>query len=238
LIGNDVWIGDGVTILGGVRIGDGAVIAAESVITKDVPPYAIVGGNPAKIIKYCFDMDTIEKFIRIAWWDWTEEELMLRKADMRGEVEDFVNKYDKPLKLYPRKSGWVPRINTEVPLIVYFMDFDDEFPVYIGVVSEFLDKYRAMDAELLLCFEKEDINSVNRMEDIVNYLQNLTDVQALVNVFGMTDDETEKIISEADMFVTNRDYRTLSRVAFADRYGVKVISGVDIPIFSELKNFI
>jgi len=69
VVGNDVWIGDGATILSGVSIGDGAVIAAKSVVTKDVPPYAIVGGNPAKLIRYRFDNSTITQLQDLAWWD-------------------------------------------------------------------------------------------------------------------------------------------------------------------------
>ena len=68
-IGNDVWFGAGAIVLRGVNIADGAVIAAGSVVTKDVPPYAIVGGNPAKIIKYRFDDVIIEKLLKLRWWD-------------------------------------------------------------------------------------------------------------------------------------------------------------------------
>lgn len=69
-IGNDVWTGMDVTILPGVTIGDGAVIGAASVVTKDVPPYAIVGGNPAKVLKYRFTEKQISKLLEIKWWDW------------------------------------------------------------------------------------------------------------------------------------------------------------------------
>jgi len=68
-IGNDVWIGTHSTIMSGVTIGDGAVIANNSVVTKDVPPYTIVGGNPAKIIKQRFDQDVVDKLLEYKWWD-------------------------------------------------------------------------------------------------------------------------------------------------------------------------
>ena len=70
VIGNDVWIGYEVTIMPGVKIGDGAIIAAESIVTKDVPPYTIVGGNPARIIHQRFDDETVEILLEIAWWNW------------------------------------------------------------------------------------------------------------------------------------------------------------------------
>ena len=70
VIGNDVWIGYGVTVMNGVNIGDGAVIAAGSVVTKDVEPYSIVGGNPAKLIRPRFDDKVVEKLIKLRWWDY------------------------------------------------------------------------------------------------------------------------------------------------------------------------
>ncbi|QLH37602.1 MAG: CatB-related O-acetyltransferase [Parachlamydiaceae bacterium] len=75
-IGNDVWIGYEALILSGVTIGSGAVVAAKAVVTKNVPPYAIVGGNPAKIIRYRFDHETILKLLSIRWWDWPRDEIL------------------------------------------------------------------------------------------------------------------------------------------------------------------
>jgi len=84
VIGNDVWIGYGVTILSGVTIGDGAIVAANSCVVKDVPPYSIVGGVPAKVIKYRFDDETIGKLLKIRWWDWDEQKI-------RDSVKDMPN---------------------------------------------------------------------------------------------------------------------------------------------------
>ncbi|PHS40630.1 MAG: type B chloramphenicol O-acetyltransferase [Sulfurovum sp.] len=72
LVGDDVWIGSEAMIMPGVTIGTGAVIAARTVVVKDIPPYAVVGGNPAKIFKYRFNENEIEKLHSIQWWNWTE----------------------------------------------------------------------------------------------------------------------------------------------------------------------
>lgn len=69
-IGNDVWVGSGVTVNRKVRVGNGAILASGCVVTSDVPAYAIMGGVPARIIKFRFDEKTIERMLKIAWWDW------------------------------------------------------------------------------------------------------------------------------------------------------------------------
>jgi acetyltransferase-like isoleucine patch superfamily enzyme len=86
-IGNDVWIGYGAMILGGVTIGDGACIGAGAVVTKDVPPFAIVGGCPAKIIKYRFSSSIIERILSERWWDRPDEELKSSIPDFQKAIE-------------------------------------------------------------------------------------------------------------------------------------------------------
>jgi len=73
VVGNDVWIGGDVTIMPGVRIGDGAIISTGSVVTKDVPDYGIVGGNPATLIRRRSDDDDVRTLLEVAWWDWPLE---------------------------------------------------------------------------------------------------------------------------------------------------------------------
>jgi virginiamycin A acetyltransferase len=75
IIGNDVWIGYEAVVMPGVKVGDGAIIAAKSVVVKDVPPYTIVGGNPAILIRQRFDDETIHALLQIAWWNWDIEKI-------------------------------------------------------------------------------------------------------------------------------------------------------------------
>jgi acetyltransferase-like isoleucine patch superfamily enzyme len=93
IVENDVWIGAKSTIMSGVKIENGAVIAACSVVTKDVPPYAIVGGNPAKIIRYRFTPEQIENLLKIKWWEWDQTKL---KEDgfllWSNDVTNFIEK--------------------------------------------------------------------------------------------------------------------------------------------------
>ena len=87
-IGNDVWIGSNAIIPGGIDIGTGAIVAAGSVVMKDVPPYAVVGGNPAKVIRYRFSEEQIKALLESEWWDWPIEKIR-QHADDFSDVENF-----------------------------------------------------------------------------------------------------------------------------------------------------
>ena len=84
VVGNDVWIGYEAVVMAGVTIGDGAIVASRAVVTCDVPPYAIVGGVPAKVIKYRFDPATVESLLAIKWWEWPAETIRRALPLIRG----------------------------------------------------------------------------------------------------------------------------------------------------------
>lgn len=88
IVGNDVWIGYGATIMPGVKIGDGAIIASDSTVTKDVPPYTVVGGNPAKEISKRFSDEKIQKLQSIQWWNWPIEKITKNVQALTGEDID------------------------------------------------------------------------------------------------------------------------------------------------------
>lgn len=88
VVGNDVWIGHEAMIMPGIRIGDGAIIATRAVIASDVPPFAVVAGNPARIVKMRFDEITIERLLAIAWWHWPAETITAHLDLIRGSDLD------------------------------------------------------------------------------------------------------------------------------------------------------
>lgn len=89
-VGNDVWLGYRAAILPGVTIGDGAIIGAYSVVSKDVPPYSIVGGNPAQLLRPRFPEATVQRLLALRWWDWPMEEITRYAPLLTGEVEAFL----------------------------------------------------------------------------------------------------------------------------------------------------
>ncbi|MDH4559626.1 Vat family streptogramin A O-acetyltransferase [Pseudomonas sp. BN411] len=84
VIGNDVWIGYDALIMPGVRIGDGAIISSRSVVTRDVPPYTIVGGNPAEPLKQRFPDEQVQRLLAVAWWNWSVEKISRHMAAIMG----------------------------------------------------------------------------------------------------------------------------------------------------------
>lgn len=113
VIGNDVWIGINAVIMRGVTIGDGAVIGANAVVSRDVPPYAVVGGNPARHIRDRVPPEQAAALQRIRWWDWSPEDLQARVPDF-FDVQHFIEKYDpggksthdpEPNVVSPDKAG-------------------------------------------------------------------------------------------------------------------------------------
>jgi acetyltransferase-like isoleucine patch superfamily enzyme len=91
VIGNDVWVGSRATIASAVTIGSGAIVAAASVVTKDVPPYAIVGGNPARVLKYRFDEKIVVDLLDIAWWHWPKSRIEKHmRTLLAGDLPGFI----------------------------------------------------------------------------------------------------------------------------------------------------
>jgi acetyltransferase-like isoleucine patch superfamily enzyme len=95
IVANDVWIGFSSTILSGVKIGNGAVIAAGSVVVGDVPDYAIVAGVPARVVKYRFTQAIIDSLLKIKWWDWSAEVIHTHREDFYLPVDEFITKHLK-----------------------------------------------------------------------------------------------------------------------------------------------
>lgn len=94
IIENDVWIGANATIMSGVKISNGAIIGATATVTKDVPPYAIVVGNPSKIVKYRFTEKQIDALLKISWWNWTEDRIKSEAMNIwSNNIDEFIDRH-------------------------------------------------------------------------------------------------------------------------------------------------
>jgi acetyltransferase-like isoleucine patch superfamily enzyme len=95
VIGHDVWIGLRATILSGVLVGHGAVLGASVVVSKWVPPYAVVVGNPAEVVSYRFDAETRRRLLALQWWDWTDEEIGALRSEFTADVKSFLTQAER-----------------------------------------------------------------------------------------------------------------------------------------------
>lgn len=235
IIQNDVWIGRGATILSGVTIHNGSVIGAESVVAKDVPPYSIVVGNPARVIKYRFSEDIIEKLLSIRWWDWPVEKINENKHKFELPVEEFVdeffdkNGYDNYLEKLGYKSN---RKVHNFERYLYVPDAEYKFSTWENVVGEFYLRYSGRIDKELVIFILGDPNYLMNFKN-VEELNNLVSLSKNIKfIFGNKCD-LENCFLNSDYYITNRSFETVNYTCLADYYKTKIISGVDCPIFKE-----
>ncbi|MBP2630518.1 MAG: transferase [Firmicutes bacterium] len=236
LIQNDVWFGHDVTVMPGVIIHNGAVVAANSHVVKDVPPYAIVGGNPAKIIKYRFSKEIIDKLLTIQWWNWSEEKIQDNKDFFYKEnIDEFCNKfYDEAIQ----QKAKIKEIEFEKlkHTYLFFQDFSEPYNVWKRVLDEFMTKFKQEADYLLIIYIEEEFANTNQqiMSEFNQYIdEKLINENAVCSIAICTDTkENERAIFKSiDYFIANRSRDTILRSCYADENNVKIISGVDVPIF-------
>lgn len=227
---NDVWIGHGATVLSGVTIHNGAVVAAESVVTKDVPPFAIVGGNPARVIGYRFEEQERKDLLEIAWWNWDDRKLRQYRADFMLPVGKFIEKY-----IEDAHRDWqeiVPYTKkAERPLVLFIPDFHDPYPLWKKVLKEYFAISRP-DMELFIYILPEDVKR-GAVEVLMETFSQYEDQEAYVTIQEGGVEDARCYFSAADYFVTTRAAQTIQWIGYAMRYDVKILYGTDIPVFGE-----
>jgi len=227
IIQNDVWIGHGATIMSGVTVHNGACIAANSHVVKDVPPYAIVGGNPAKVIKYRFTNEQIFDLLNIAWWDWSDEVLVKRKVDFALNIQDFIGKYRSSQIIHEEK------VRDSVKRALFFPDFNDPYPIWKRVIAEYLHNLNDSELGLLLYLDYEnDIDiHIAQLTEFIKEVNGTRDDNILLEIDKLK--EESSLFHKSDYYITTRAFETVRRSSMADRFGIKTLSGFDIPIFKK-----
>lgn len=238
IIMNDCWIGENVTILSGVTIGNGAVVSAGTVVARDVPDYAIVAGNPAKIIGYRFNENQIRALNKIRWWNWKADKVRQSADLLYGDVDRFIeanlNSAEAELKSIPH-TDIMPiekRGIGDEKIYLYIPDFEQEYPTYPSVIDAFVKSYAGTNYELLIYVREDELfeRKINLLDSIFELYG---DIECYINIFGGNVEDERSLFSQVDAYITNRSVDNILHVDMARLYGVKVISSVDMPIFEE-----
>lgn len=236
ILQNDVWVGRGATIMAGVTLHNGCVVAADAVVTKDVPPYAIVGGNPAKVLRYRFDRATINALQKIAWWDWHPRTQQLRQKDFLLPVPEFVAKYLPEAEQRLQGPSTVLSPRTFVPdairtpeTVLVIPDFSDAYPLYPQIFEQYFTENRP-DLALFIYLSAEDTTpkNLNLIQKILRRYED-SDCDVILQT-GETLEEYA-LFQFADYFVTTRSRETVFRTCLADLCQTKILYGTDEPIF-------
>lgn len=245
IIGNDVWIGFGATIMGGVKIGNGAIIGSRSVVTKDIPPYAIAVGNPARVVKYRFDEGTIRKLLAIKWWNWSLEKIA-DNFPLMNDVEKFLETHYTPeLEVKANKISTTDlKISNSGGDFYHFIpDFLAKNPLWSKVVREFRQAKLA-NALLIIWIGKdtttENINSLIKEVDfdenilLFKHEENRAALDKNMHFVPFKDSEnfSPLFLRHGTHFITTREMETLEALDYLWDTDVKIISALDKKIFS------
>lgn len=235
IIGNDVWIGLGATIISGARIESGAIIGAGAVVTKDIPPYAIAVGNPARVTKYRFDEETIKKFMAIKWWNWDIKKI-LENVPLMKDAEKFLSVH------YPANGVRTPSNREGVSQIVkyrtegrkiysFVADFRAVHPLWKRVVGGFLKS--AEKNSVLVIFLGEDVTQKD-FDELKNFVSTIKSYEGkIINIIPPINGEifSPEILRESTNFITTREFINVECLDWLYDTNVKILSALDDAIF-------
>ena len=233
IIGHDVWIGYGVLFVGGVNVGNGAIIGAGAVVAKDIPPYAIAVGNPARVVKYRFDEETIKKLLAVKWWNWSFEKILANCKYMKDTEKFLASHYSPELEDFPEDeiSRQLKSIRKHGDKIYHFIpDFRADNSLWLRVVLGFCQS-NFKNSLLVIWLDRNSENDFELLANAVNSFGNGAEKNILV-----LEAEEGKIFSpnalrQGTHFITTREMSTLAALDYLWDTDIKIISALDDGIF-------
>lgn len=231
IIGHDVWIGRGCTIMGGVHIGNGACVAAGALVAKDVPPYALVGGVPAKVIRYRFSEDVIAKLQRIKWWYWPQEQIKSVVGNIKTaeEVAEFAEEYSSRISL-PPPNGQFTQYRGQGYKIFYFVPGSEGEKLLPHVLEEYHNTFSEEDRTVLVVDITECAEQYRAMiEDAGAGRGNI-----VLSILTPANAVPLDVLQTIDYLVTNRDFSSVAYSDYAYDFGAKLLYGFEERLFRNL----
>ena len=204
IIGNDVWIGSHATILAGYRIGNGAVIGANAVVAKDVPPYAIAVGNPARVVKYRFKPETIRKLQAIRWWNWDLEKIYENLQLMVDDADEFANRFYSPEieECPPDELGNLVRElkSHGIRIFTSILDLGMKKPLWKKIAEDFATN--DIKNSVLIFHSMDEEMSREQFQSIADFVEDLSP-NIIVTKFS------KDALLETDVLVTTKAFNSL-----------------------------
>ncbi|MBQ7515151.1 MAG: CatB-related O-acetyltransferase [Schwartzia sp.] len=236
ILGSDVWIGWGALLLSGVRVGNGAIIAARAVVTKDVPPYAIVGGNPARVIKYRFAPELCQKLDAIQWWEWPEEKIREAAPLFRDPAAFAEAYYAPPAEKTLRAAAAIRAQQGAEKLFLMLADDTGDWPDWEHVLREW-QRARIPGGKLL--FLLNSLDEARRAKFTARYGALIAEgggketVQAIgaALTWGQF---SEPLLRAADYFIAGKYPENIVWLDHADTCGTRVLSALDTNPFQSV----
>lgn len=224
IVGNDVWIGQGATIIGGVKIGSGAIIGTNAMVTKDVPPYAIAAGNPARIVRYRFDAATIQKFMAIRWWNWGIKKIY-RNIPLLYEPEKFLAKYYVPAAADEGNAEIAAKLKDGWKVYQFVADFRTTEPLWKKIITGFCQA-KFEKALLVIHAREKDFAAVDEFIKKFEAGAHIMKIPA-----NGRQSYSPQILTQATHFITTREMAALEILDLLYGADVKIISALDEKIF-------
>lgn len=236
LIGNDVWIGSDVSIMGGVTIHNGAVVAANAVVTKDVPPYAIVGGNPARVIKYRCSEETIEKLNQICWWNWSPELIADRSSYFELSLDEFADTFIESCKetnscsLVEELTAMNPDVLKIKERFLFVADYLEGHPSAPKVIREYVE-YAAQNECLLIIYITKNNLLELQIERLSDTLSLYEDADCQIMLYEGEEGVEQTLLKYTTGYITNRSPQNVDCVEKAYSLNIPCYSGFSTPVF-------
>ena len=228
IVGNDVWVGNGVTFLSGVHIGNGAVIGANSTVAKDIPPYAVAVGNPARVIKYRFSEEVISKLQAIKWWNWSVEQIRTALPFMNN-INEFIVRYGTESRQSAKNQTVeeIARLHKDYRFYHFCPDTDTDQPLWKRFMQRYIQSYNINDPVILLLWIDEKLGNVYCVEEIQKMLVQAGEEAPRIMTYSGNKEVMADIVSSMDVIITTKSLLTMDIIDNTTRMDKKIVYADD-----------